>query len=316
MLKIIVPRSVHTALFLNFRKPESAIMIRSTLLSSIFLTLATVSFAQYGAYDASMAKSVSNTELIVILENGNPVASAALKTAVEQFWTKGDFTFSTPGDLAASGFLPGKTYLAHHIVQDPKRFEMNYLSLVQGWKMKKSQQVLSDGNGLMEVPADQVIASILFDPEAVNTTSSPMMGIYVKHLQDYVDQVSKGKIRDQTTADRLYGSRTRMVKEGTLQLSKGHVDKTFPDEASVKEVFSSSYAIKNQGEVMELVQAPTKEINVADVVLTGEYKTKHCFKRVFNAATGELMYLADEPSLQGKKEGFLIDDMKSIARAR
>jgi len=81
-------------------------------------------------------------------------------------------------------------------------------------------------------------------------------------------------------------------------------------------VFSSSYAIKNQGEVMELVQAPTKEINVADVVLTGEYKTKHCFKRVFNAATGELMYLADEPSLQGKKEGFLIDDMKSIARAR
>ena len=50
--------------------------------------------------------------------------------------------------------------------------------------------------------------------------------------------------------------------------------------------------------------------------MTGEYKNKHCFKRVFNAGTGELMYQSDDAALYRKKEGFIEVDLKNIERAR
>jgi hypothetical protein len=55
---------------------------------------------------------------------------------------------------------------------------------------------------------------------------------------------------------------------------------------------------------------------VSDVLLTGEYKTKHCFKRIFNAGTGELMYMGDDAALAGKKEGLLSQDLLNVMRAR
>lgn len=308
-----------TALFLGWQNPNKHKhnMIRSSISTFALSILALSAFSQYGTFDAAKAKTVANTELIVVLESGNSVLNAALKTAVEQFWSVGDYSFSTTGDLGASGFLADKTYLVHNVVTDPVTFKMHYFSLVQGWKMKKSQSVQTDGKALKGIPEDQVLASILFDPEAMNAESSPMAGIYVKHLQDYIDQVSNGKIMDKTSADRLYKNRNRHIKEGELRMIKEHVDKTFPeDESAVMEVFPHPYRIKNKEVVMQVVSAPDREVNITDVVLTGEYKTRHCFKRVFNTATGELMYQADEPSLHGKKEGFLIDDMKTIARSR
>jgi hypothetical protein len=50
--------------------------------------------------------------------------------------------------------------------------------------------------------------------------------------------------------------------------------------------------------------------------MTGEYKTKWCFRRVFNASTGELMYLRDEAALFGKKEGFITDDLRILEQSR
>ena len=56
---------------------------------------------------------------------------------------------------------------------------------------------------------------------------------------------------------------------------------------------------------------------VSDAVITiGDHKNKHCFKRVFNAGTGELMYLRDDAAIFGKKEGFIEEDLKAISRAR
>ena len=60
----------------------------------------------------------------------------------------------------------------------------------------------------------------------------------------------------------------------------------------------------------------TISITVSDVLLTGEYKTKHCFKRIFNAGTGELMYMGDDAALAGKKEGLLSQDLLNVMRAR
>ena len=50
--------------------------------------------------------------------------------------------------------------------------------------------------------------------------------------------------------------------------------------------------------------------------MTGEHKTRHCFKRVFNAGSGELMYLADDAALFGKKEGFIAEDLLALERSR
>ncbi|MBL7984060.1 MAG: hypothetical protein JNM91_03640, partial [Flavobacteriales bacterium] len=52
------------------------------------------------------------------------------------------------------------------------------------------------------------------------------------------------------------------------------------------------------------------------VVMTGEYKTKWCFKRVFNANTGELMYLRDDASLFEKKQGFISEDLRMLEQSR
>jgi hypothetical protein len=51
-------------------------------------------------------------------------------------------------------------------------------------------------------------------------------------------------------------------------------------------------------------------------VITGEYKTKWCFRRVFNAATGELMYQRDEAALFDKKLGFIKEDFRILEQSR
>ena len=69
-------------------------------------------------------------------------------------------------------------------------------------------------------------------------------------------------------------------------------------------------------DITAAVEAQDRSITISDMVLTGDHKNKHCFKRVFNAGTGELMYLADDAAIFGKKEGFIDVDLKNIARAR
>lgn len=272
--------------------------------------------AQFGTYDAGLASSVSQKPLIVVLDNTNSAYNAALKSAVEKHWTLGSYSFSTLGDIGASGYLPDNNYLLHTSYTDPKTFEMHHVSVVAGWKMKKSQKVSTKGNAAVEVPAEQVIAGILFDPEKINDGAAFMMELYVKHLQDYIGHAAKGKIADKTAAIRLYESRTRFVKDGKLVFSSTHLDKTFPADSEVKEVFSSDYERGDLASLESAVTSPSRDVYVSDVVITGDYKTKHCFKRVFNTATGEIVYLHDEPALYGKKEGFMMDDMKSIARSR
>ena len=44
--------------------------------------------------------------------------------------------------------------------------------------------------------------------------------------------------------------------------------------------------------------------------------TKWCFKRVFNARTGELLYLRDDAALFDKKLGFLSEDLRMIEQSR
>ena len=144
-----------------------------------------------------------------------------------------------------------------------------------------------------------------------------MYGVYVKHMQDYLKNVENGKIIDKATADRLYQGRNRLLRDNLkLLVAKDHLDKSLPDVAAVKANYTHDVQVIDLGQVIDAVAQQDHGTAVTDVILTGDNKNKHCFKRVFNAGTGELMYLRDEAALFGKKEGFLDEDFKQIERAR
>ncbi|HQZ42820.1 MAG TPA: hypothetical protein PK735_08035, partial [Flavobacteriales bacterium] len=86
--------------------------------------------------------------------------------------------------------------------------------------------------------------------------------------------------------------------------------------AKVKEFYTAPAQLMDLAQLMSAVQSADKSVVISDVVLTGDYKNKHTFKRVFNAGTGELMYLNDDAAIYGKKEGFIEEDLKNLERAR
>jgi hypothetical protein len=199
---------------------------------------------------------------------------------------------------------------------DPVKFEGTFLTVMKGWKQKKGDALQAKENGFTNVPAEHELATLLIDPKAINENlNTAMLHVYVKHLQDYLKNVESGKITDKATADRLYASRTRLVRDSELLIAKEQLDKNVALDA-VKENYSAPVLLVPQAEVMAAVSAQDKGKCVSDVVLTGDYKTKHCFKRIFNAGTGELMYLGDDQALAGKKEGFIVTDLTNVARAR
>jgi hypothetical protein len=197
------------------------------------------------------------------------------------------------------------------------KFEGTFLTLVKGWKQKKGDALQAKDNAFTSIAPEQELAFLLIDPKAINENlNTGMLHIYVKHLQDYLKNVEGGKITDKATADRLYAGRTRLIRDTELHIAQEHLDKSVPDMAKVKENYTSPASIVALAGILGSVEAQDRTITISDMLLTGEYKTKHCFKRIFNAGTGELMYLGDDAALAGKKEGFLATDLTNVARAR
>jgi hypothetical protein len=197
------------------------------------------------------------------------------------------------------------------------KFEGTFLTLVQGWKQKKGEVLQQKNNAFTSIPQERELAFIMVDPKAINELQrDAMLMIYIKHLQDYLKLVEGGKITDKATADRTYDSRTRLIRDGELMLATEHMDKSLPDMAKIKENYAASVTLVPASQVMSAVQSQERTRTVSDVVLTGDHKNKHCFKRLFNAGTGELMYQRDDAAIFGKKEGFIDEDLKTVARAR
>lgn len=275
--------------------------------------------AQYGTFDAAAAKAAKAVPLVVVLDAGDSPYNRAIMNAVKSEWKLNAATdFITVSDLGMQPISPDKVYLLKTRRTDPVKFEGTFLAVVKGWKQKKGDALQQTDNAFTSIPAEQELAALLIDPKAINEHNmAGMLTVYVKHLQDYLKLVEAGKITDKTTADRLYAGRTRLIRDGELVLAKEHMDKTVPDDAAIKVDYASPFKLGSRTEVMAAVEAQDRTKAVSDAVITiGDHKNKHCFKRVFNAGTGELMYLRDDAALFGKKEGFLADDLKAIARAR
>lgn len=282
------------------------------------LTSFTALHAQYGTFDAAAVKAAKATTTIVVLDAGDSPYNRTIMNAVKAEWKfTGAYEFVTVAELAAQPIDPAKTYLLKTSKVDPVKFEATFLTLVRGWKQKKGEPLQQTNNAFTSIAPEQELAFLMIDPKAINEKNmAALLTVYVKHLQDYLKLVEAGKITDKATADRTYSGRTRLVRDTELVLAREHMDKSLPDAAAITAHYTAPSKLGGLADITAAVEAQDRARTVTDVVLTGDHKNKHCFKRVFNAGTGELMYLADDAALFGKKEGFIEVDLKNIERAR
>lgn len=283
-------------------------------LASIFSISAL--FAQYGTFDPSAAKATKTATLVVVFDATDSPYNRTMITAIRSEWKfNANVEYLNVSDLGMQPIDPAKVYLMKTRRTDAVKFEGTFLAVVKGWKQKKGDALQQTDNCFTSISADQELASVLIDPKAINEKNmSAMLTVYVKHLQDYLRQVEGGKVTDKATADRLYAGRTRLVRETELVFKQEHLDKSVPNAEAIKAQYNSPFSI---GDPLAAVEAQDRSKTVSDVVITvGDHKNKHCFKRVFNAGTGELMYARDDAAIFGKKEGFIEEDLKTIERAR
>lgn len=290
--------------------------MRQTLLLSS-LAFSSLLNAQYGTFDKKAVASAKNSTTVVLQDAGGTPYNSELMNAVKANWKfTGSTDFATITDLATAPVEPGKTYLMKLRKTDAEKHDATFLALVQGWKMKKGETLKVEDNAVTNVPAEQELAFILIDAKLMDNGGAAMLNIYVKALQDYLKQVETGKIIDKATADRLYASRNRLVKEQELWVAKEQLDKSLPDLAAIQETYKQSVKLMDYAQLMAAASKGQPGVCLADVVITGEYKTKWCFRRVFNASTGELMYQRDEAALFDKKLGFIKEDFRILEQSR
>lgn len=292
--------------------------MRSLLLTAATALCTLAATAQYGTFSSAAVKAAKGTKTIVVLDAGDSPYNRALIDAIKADWkfTPG-FEFVTTAELAAQPIAPEKTYLLKTAKTDPVKFEGTFLTLIQGWKAKKGDVLEQKDNAFTSIAPEHELAFIQIDPKAINEKHmDAMVAIYVKHLTNYLSLVESGKITDKATADRTYASRNRLIRDTELWIGQEHLDKSIPDAAKVKQLYTAPAQVMALSQLPSAVQKKDKGLTVSDVILTGENKNKHCFKRVFNAGTGELMFLRDDAAIFGKKEGFLDEDLNTIERAR
>lgn len=275
--------------------------------------------AQYGTFNASAVKTAKATTTIVVLDGGNTPYDRMITDAVKSDWkfTK-EYEFMTIADLGMMPISPERSYLMKVGRTDASKYDATFLTLVQGWKPKKGESLTAKDNAFTSIAPEQELASLMIDDKAMNETNTTIfIRLYLGHLQDYLKLVESGKITDRATADRTYQSRNRLIRDTELLMATEHLDRSLPELAKAKEFYTSGMRLVSLPELMEAIEKQDRMVTVSDVVITvGDYKNKHAFKRVFNSATGELMYLRDDAALHGKKEGFIEDDLKTIERAR
>lgn len=288
-----------------------------TLAIAALLVVSTL-HAQYGTFDASAVKAAKTGKTVVVLDAGDSPYNRTIIESVKSNWKfSSEPEFVSVAELATQPISPDRTYLLKTRKTDPVKFDATFLTLVKGWKPKKGEVLEQTDNEFTTIPAAQELAFIQIDTKAINERGlSGLLNVYVKHLQNYLSLVEGGKITDKTTADRTYTARNRFVRETDLWLAQEHLDKSLPDAAKVKEFYTSKAQVMALSQLPSALEKQDKGVTISDVVITGDHKNKHCFKRVFNVGTGELMYMRDDASIFGKKEGFLDEDLKTLERAR
>ncbi|MEO5584609.1 MAG: hypothetical protein ABIQ75_04055 [Flavobacteriales bacterium] len=290
-------------------------MRNSILLAAIAVSVSVN--AQYGTFDKKAVEAAKGSTTIILRDASDSPFNHDVMNAVKANWKFTSSTdFGTITDLTSAPVDPARTYLMKIRKVDKEKHDATFLALVQGWKMKKGETLNVENNAVTNLPATQELASIMIDAQLMDKGGSAMLNVYVKNLQDYLKQVETGKITDKATADRLYASRNRLVKEMELWLAKDQLDKSLNDLAAIQETYKQPVKLMDYSQLMSAATQGTPNVALADLVITGDYKTKWCFRRIFNASTGELMYQRDEAALFDKKMGFIKEDFRVLEQSR
>jgi hypothetical protein len=256
-------------------------------------------YGQKEFYGKDIATKLKSLKLAVVLD-GSDSYNLKLKQAVEQNWKLSHFefvdgtTFETLKTNPEYSFLVTLSGTANNLPTD-------FFTLAMGNKKKAE--------------APTVLKELIVDKEKINTTGAPMVELYVKNMLLYINGIADGKISETATSARFISNNTRLIKESKLLLLASDLDKTVADVAKQQEFFKGTLQIVNQDAINEAIHNG-EAVGVADVILTGERDTRYCYKRVFLASTGALIYLQDTEALYGKKTGFFDTDLKIFDRAK
>lgn len=255
--------------------------------------------AQIEFYGKDIPETLKETKLCGVM-SGSELFQVQLKEALEQHWdlTAVEFidqnAFETRKSDPAYSFL----YLQSGEVNG---HATDFLTLAIGNK-KKSEQPLD-------------VKQLIVDKKKISDEGAPMVHLYVKQIQHYVNAVAAGDITDQTFSDRFVTDVTYRIKEIPLIVREKDFDSTLDDEASRTEWFKGELIIADQERINTAV-IEEEDVAVVDVILTGERYNMYCYKRIYDAASGAILYSEDTESLHGKKQGIIQDDFKSIVKAR
>lgn len=255
--------------------------------------------AQVEFYGTDIPSKLAKTTLAAVM-SGSEAYQVQLKQAVEQNWKLSNFEFV---DEAGFEYLKGNPdysflYLAEGEVNG---LPVDMFTLAIGNKSKKEQPL--------------VLKQLIVDKKKISRDGAPMVHLYVKNIHAYVKAVEAGEAKDRTFAQRMISSKTyRLKEELPLMALETDFDATMTPEKR-NEVYRGEIKIVSQDAINDAI-LEEKDVAVADVVLSGERREMYCYKYIFDAATGALLYYQETEALHGKKQGFIENDLSSISKAR
>lgn len=270
------------------------------ILTMIFgLTIMFAGQAQVEFYGKDLPETLKETKLAVVM-SGSESYQAELKQAVENYWKLSEFEFID--QQAFENYKSNSDYSFLYVqMGEVNGYPTDFFTLALGNK-KKSEQPL-------------ILKELIVDKKKINGEGSPMVRLYVQHIQRYIKAVEEGTITDETFSGRWVSNETYRLKEMPLIVREKDFDSTLDTEEKRTTFFRGELVTSDQERINNAI-IDEEEAGVVDVILTGERRNMYCYKRIYNAATGELLYSSDTESLYGKKQGLIQDDMKTIATAR
>ena len=282
----------------------------------LFFFAPIVSMAQYGTFSKDVVDDFKKTTLSVVLDNGQTEYNEYIQMVMAQAWKMNKVDFISMSDFKAAQIDTERSFLVKVRKATDQKHEATYLTILRGWK-KKNGEASTYGNSIKNVDFATEVASIMMDPGKMEKDlEGPKLWLYMKSMANYIELVGDGKVRDKATADKIYSTRTRHLHEMELVMTEADLDASVREAKKFEEFYTKAYQIIGDDQIWGAIESEDKNLAVVDVVYTGEYKTRHCFKTIYNVRTGEVMYKSDDASLHGKKQGLIEDDLKSLERAR
>lgn len=250
-------------------------------------------------YGKDIPPAIKNSTLAAVM-SGSETYKASLKQALENNWK-----------YSAVEFIDESTFEQYK--SDPA-YSFLYLTLGEANGLPTDFFTLAIGN---KKKGDQplIVKQLIVDKEKISTDGAPMVELYVKNIQQYVKAVESGDITDRTFSERFISKGTYRVKDMPILVREKDFDTTLDTPEKRSEYFKGEIEIADQNRINDAV---LEEDNAAvvDIILTGDRRDMYSYKRIYDAATGALLYRTDTEALHGKKQGLIEADMKSLAKAR